>query len=181
MTGENLMRKRIVLVLIALLVVALVPAVALAQVSDETQTALDELQAAVDGLGGDTVEDWVASAAAVEAALETLDAVADGLDTAGFRAALDDLGDAIEGGDLDEIAAASEAVDGAMTDLAAQAADSGGGDTTTTTAATPAGGVATGAGGTAGNDTFPLALVAVAAAGLVALGGGYALRRRSQN
>jgi len=60
-----------------------------------------------------------------------------------------------------------------------------GGHTVTLAAAeaaeAPAGGVASGAGGTAGNDTFPLVLLGVVGAALVALTGGYALRRRSQN
>ena len=63
-----------------------------------------------------------------------------------------------------------------------------GGETVTLTAAeaaaaaeTPAGGVATGAGGTAGNDAFPLAVIGLAAAAVAALSGGYLLMRRSHS
>ena len=180
------MRRTIILALVAVLVIALVPALASAQVSDETIAALAELEEAVDGLGGETAADWVAGAAAVGVALENLRGIAgDTLDFAGFDAALADLNDAIEGGDLTAIAAAGEVLDAEMAALAAQADDGGTTTTTaapetTTTTAAPTGGVATGAGGTADTGAFPIGVLA--AAGLVGLllAGLYTRGRRSE-
>lgn len=180
------MRKGIILAVVAVLVIALVPALASAQVSDETIAALAELEAAVDGLGGDTVEDWVTGAAAVGVALESLRGIAgDELDFAGFDAAIAGLDAAIAGGDLDEIAAAAAVLDGEMAALAAQADDGGTTTTTaapgtTTTTAAPAGGVSSGAGGTADTGAFPIGVLA--AAGLVGLllAGLYTRGRRSE-
>jgi multidrug efflux pump subunit AcrA (membrane-fusion protein) len=143
------------------------------------EEAVADLGVAIEG--GDLIAIG-AAADAVEAALDALDALGE-LDTAGFRAALVALGAAVEGEDPTEIDAAYAALEAALADLVAQAAA-----TTTTTAApaattttaAPAGGVATGAGGTADTNAFPMSVFAgVGLAGLL-LAGLYTLRRRSE-
>jgi hypothetical protein len=180
------MRRGAILAVIAVLVIGLVPALATAQVSDETIAALAELEAAVDGLDGDTVEDWVTSVAAVGVALESLRGIAgDELDFAAFDAALADLDAAVVGGDLDEIAAAAVVLDGEMAALAAQAEQPAATTTTaapaaTTTTAAPAGGVATGAGGTADTNAFPISVLVGAGLVSLLLAGLYTRGRRSE-
>jgi hypothetical protein len=115
--------RRIMVMLVAAFVFALLPAVASAQSSEE----LDALEGAVGELGGETVEEWTESAGAAEAALEDLKAAAADLDYAELDTALADLNAAIEAGDLEAIAAASEALGPAFDAVAAQ---SGGGDDT---------------------------------------------------
>jgi hypothetical protein len=179
-------RRSIILAVVAVLVIALVPALASAQVSDETIAALGELEVAVDGLGGETVADWVTSAAAVGVALENVRGIAgDTLDFAGFDAAFADLNDAIEGGDLTAIGVAGEALGAEMDALLAQAEEPPATTTTaapaaTTTTAAPAGGVSTGAGGTADTGAFPIGVLV--GAGLVGLllAGLYTRGRRSE-
>jgi cell division septation protein DedD len=187
------MRRGIILAVIAVLVIGLVPALATAQVSDETIAALAELETAVDGLGGDTVEDWVTSAAAVGVAVESLRGIAgDELDFAAFDAALAGLDAAIVGGDLDEIAAAAVVLEGEMAALAAQAEQPAATTTTAAPAATttaapaattttaPAGGVATGAGGTADTNAFPISVLVGAGFVSLLLAGLYTRGRRSE-
>jgi 3',5'-cyclic AMP phosphodiesterase CpdA len=174
------------LAVIAMLVIGLVPALASAQVSDETIAALAELEAAVDGLGGETVEDWVTSAAAVGVAVESLRGIAgDELDLAAFDAALAGLDAAIVAGDLAEIAAAAEVLDAEMAALLAQvdeppATTTTAAPETTTTTAAPAGGVASGAGGTADTNAFPISVLAGAGLVSLLLAGLYTVRRRSE-
>jgi hypothetical protein len=115
--------------------------------------------------------------------LDAVDALGE-LDTAGMQAALDALGTAIEGGDAAAIADAYAAVQAALADLLAQVPPE---PTTTTTAApgatttaAPAGGVATGAGGTADTNAFPMSVLAGAGLISLLLAGLYALRRRSE-
>jgi hypothetical protein len=179
------MRRSIILAVVAVLVIALVPALASAQVSDETIAALGELEAAVDGLGGETVADWVTNAAVVDAALENLRGIAgDTLDLAGFDAALADLNAAIEGGDLAAIATAAEGVDAAMAHLLTKVDEPAATTTTTAaptgTTAAPAGGVATGAGGTADTSASPISVLVGASLVSLLLAGLYTVRRRSE-
>jgi hypothetical protein len=174
---EGLMRRSmLILAVTAVLVVAIVPAFAGAQTSEGTIAALAELEAAVDGLGGESVEDWVTSAAAVDTTLEALRGVAgDELDFAEFDTAVAGLNAAVEGGDLDEIAAAALLVEEEIVALAAQVDDG-----STTTTAAPAGGVATGAGGMADTNAFPISVLAGAGLVSLLLAGLYTQRRRSE-
>ncbi len=180
------MRK--VLLVIAALAVMSLPLTANAQISDELAAALDDLGTAVDGLGtaidgGDLTEIGVAYEA-VTAAFTALDGLNDGdLDTSGFVSAWEALGAAIEAEDLEAAAAAYGDLQAAYADLVDQAA---GQETTTTagettTTAAPTGGVDTGAGGTAGSDSFPVGVLGAAGAMSLLLAGLYALRRRTDS
>lgn len=162
------MRRIAVLAMVALMVTVL--PVAVGAQTDEEVAALLLLRDKVDELGGETAEEWADGLAAVEAALADLDAIAGELDTAELAAAVEALGTAVEGGDLDEMAAAGDAVAAALAALEAEA-EAG---------ETPEGGVSTGAGGTAGSD---MVLLVVFGAALTALGlaGFYSLKRRNQN
>ena len=128
--------KRIVLFLVALLVFALMPAVAGAQTAEEL-AAIDELEeATVLVAAAETTEEFVVAAEAMEEAVVVMKAVFPDLDYAALDAALDALDAAILGGDLGEINAAADAVVAeAAAVAAAAAAAAGGGDTTTTTVA----------------------------------------------
>lgn len=109
--------RRIVLLLIAVLIIGLVPAVASAQ-TDEEKAAAAALKDAGDGLDGpETVEDWAAAAETFKAEVAAFKEVYPDLDYADLDAAIVDLDAAIAGGDLDEIAAA-----GAVAKAAAEAA-----------------------------------------------------------
>jgi hypothetical protein len=155
------------LVVFAVLAIALMP-VAASAASAEAQAAVDGLCTAVDGLGtaGD-VDGWVEEVAEVKVALEILDEIDDpDLDLGPFEAVLADLDTAIDGGDLDEMAAAALLLDSACADLVAAAADDA-----------PEGGVSTGGGGTAGNDLIPVLLLGLG----TATAGAFYWRRRSQN
>ena len=128
--------RRIVLFLVALLVFALMPAVAGAQTAEEL-AAIDELEEAIVLLAAaETVEEFAVAAEAMEEAVVVMKAVFPDLDYAALDAALDALDAAILGGDLGEINAAADAVVAeADAVAAAAAAAAGGGDTTTTTVA----------------------------------------------
>ena len=127
--------KRTALFLVALLVLALMPAVAGAQ-TDEEAAAIAALTEALDGLNCVTVEGCVEDLAEVNAALAALKALFPDLDYAALDAAIADLEAAIEGGDLDAIEAAAAAVAAAGADVAAAAAAAGGETTTTAAGAT---------------------------------------------
>jgi hypothetical protein len=125
--------KRTVMFLVALLVLALMPAVASAQ-TDEEAAAIAALEEALTGVECVTVEGCIEEVAEVKAALAALKALFPDLDYAALDAAIADLEAAIEGGDLDEIAAAAEAVAAAGAAVVAEGeAAAEGEDTTTTT------------------------------------------------
>jgi hypothetical protein len=127
--------KRTVLFLVALLVFALMPAVAGAQTSEEL-AAIDELEEAIVLLAAaETTEEFVVAAEAMEEAIVVMKAVFPDLDYAALDAALDALDAAILGGDLGEINAAADAVIAEAEAVAAAAAEAAGGGTTTTTVA----------------------------------------------
>lgn len=110
--------RRIASVLLAVFLVVLMPAAALAQPQEE----LDAFEEAIGGLEGETVDEWTAGSEAVAGELEALKGAAADLDYAELDQAIADLDAAIEGGDLEEIAAAAEALGPAFDALAAQAA-----------------------------------------------------------
>jgi hypothetical protein len=116
--------RRTLSLLIAALLVALMPVSVLAQ-EVEFEAELGDLGTAIDGVAGESAEEWGASLAEATAALEVLKGVAADLDYAELDAAIADLEAAIEGGDLAEIAAAAEALAPAFVALEAQAADDG--------------------------------------------------------
>lgn len=153
--------RRIMVMLVAATMFALLPAVASAQSPAE----LDGLETAVGELGGETVEEWTESAGAAEGALDDLKAAAADLDYAEMDAAVADLNAAIEAGDLEAIAVASEALGPAFDALAAQAA--AGDDTAAPTAVDT---------GDAVNDGPNIALLALAAILAVLAVGAFALR-----
>jgi formate hydrogenlyase subunit 3/multisubunit Na+/H+ antiporter MnhD subunit len=160
--------KRITMVLIAALVLALVPIAAGAQTVEQVNAAVDDVKLKLDALGGETVEEWTASAEALKASVANLKAVAGDLDGAVDYAELDAavaaLDAAITGGDLAEIAVAGEAVAAAGAGVVAAA---GGG--------TPAaGGVDT---GDAVNSGPNLVLLGVALMLALTMGGALVLRR----
>ena len=128
--------RRIVPFIIAAMLVALVPGVAAAQ---EFEAELEALGSAVEGLAGETAEEWGESAAAVDEALAALKGVAADLDYAEFDAAVAALAAAIEGGDLAEIEAAAEPFAAAFAALEAQAAEGGDGTEQPTTVETGSG------------------------------------------
>jgi len=158
---EVTVMRRIMVMLVSAILFALLPAVASAQPSEE----LDGLETAVGELGGETAEEWTESAGAAEAALEDVKAAAADLDYAELDTAFADLNAAIEGGDLEAIAAASEALGPAFDALVAQAA--GGGDAAQPTAVDT---------GDAVNEGPNVALLAVAAILAVLAVGAFALR-----
>lgn len=166
------MRK--IVLLVAAVSFALMPVAALAQeVEVEIEVELGDLGDAIGDLTGETAEEWTAALDAVKSAVDALKAAAgDALDFTEIDAAIAALEAAIAGGDLDEMATAGEAVAAAFAGLEAQAEAIAGDDA-------PSGGVATGGGGTAGNDALPIVLVGF---GVLALAGGaYTLRQRNQN
>lgn len=182
--------RKVFLVLAALAVMSL-PFTAAGAQELEFEAELELLGDAIDAFGvaveggdigaiGDAYDD-------VTAAFEALAAADAGgaLDTSGFVSAWEALGTAIEGGDIDEISAAAAAVEAAYADLVDQAAALQPTTTTTagetTTSAAPTGGVDTGAGGTAGSDTFPVGVLGAAGAMSLLLVGLYALRRRTDS
>jgi hypothetical protein len=111
------MRRIAPMLLVAFLVV-LLPAAALAQPQEE----LDALEGTIGNLEGETVDEWTEGSAAVADELEALRAAAADLDYAELDQAVADLDAAIEGGDLEEIAAAAAVLGPAFDALAAQAA-----------------------------------------------------------
>jgi hypothetical protein len=131
------MRRIPVLLLVALLTIGLVPIAANAATAEET-AAIAALQEALDGIECITVEGCIEEIAEVKAALAALRALFPDLDYAALDAAIADLEAAIEGGDLDAIKAAADAVSAAGAAVAADAAAAADAeDTTTTTVAAP--------------------------------------------
>jgi hypothetical protein len=131
------MRRIPVLLLVALLAIGLVPIAANAATAEET-AAIAALQEALDGIECITVEGCIEEIAEVKAALAALRALFPDLDYAALDAAIADLEAAIEGGDLDAIKAAADAVSAAGAAVAADAAAAADAeDTTTTTVAAP--------------------------------------------
>jgi hypothetical protein len=125
--------KRIpILLLVALLMIGLVPIAASAQTAEET-AAIAALEEALDGLECVTVELCIEELAEVKAALAALKALFPDLDYAALDAAIADLETAIEGGDLDAIKAAADAVSAAGAAVAADAAAAADEEDTTTT------------------------------------------------
>ncbi len=121
--------RRILVMFIAVLMIALMPAVAGAQTVEEKAEALAAFEAAVDGMGGEAGDEWVESAAALRAALVGLEAAfGDAIDTEALNAALDALDAAIAGGDAAAIAAAGEAVAAEAAAVAAAAEGGEGGE-----------------------------------------------------
>ena len=127
------MRRIPVLLLAALLMIGLVPVAAGAQ-TDEEAAAILVLEEALDGLECITVEGCIEEIAEVKVALEVLKTLFPDLDYGALDAAIADLEAAIEGGDLDEIKAAADAVSAAGAGVIADAEAAAGGGTTTTIA-----------------------------------------------
>jgi len=164
------MKRIAVLVMVALMVTVL--PVAAGALTDEEAAALLLLADKIDALDGADAAEWAEALAEVETALAALKGVLPDLDYADIDAAVAALGAAVEGGDLDEMAAAGEAVAEAFAALEAEAEAEAG--------ETPEGGVSTGAGGTAGSDMVPLVVFGAALTAL-GLAGVYSLKRRNQN
>lgn len=112
--------KRLAWLLVAVLALALVPAVASAQTSEEKLAAVGLLTEALDGLDCSTAESCAEGVGAVSEAVAGLKSVLPDLDYSGLDSAIADLEAAIEGGDADEISAAAAAVAAAGADVAAQ-------------------------------------------------------------
>jgi hypothetical protein len=163
--------RRPMVLLIAVFMIAIVPATAMAQGEIEFEAELGDLSDAVAGLDFETVEEWEEGLGAVTDAADALKAAAgDSLDFAEFDAAVVALEGAIEGGDVAEIEAAAAEVVAAADALAAQAAE-GAEDGDDTPAPTQ---VATGG---AVDDSPSSVLLAVAAVLAMVSGGAFALRR----
>jgi hypothetical protein len=126
------MRRIPVLLLVAMLMIGLVPIAASAATAEET-AAIAALEEALDGLECITVEGCIEDIAEVKAALAALKAIFPDLDYAALDAAIADLDAAIEGGDLDAIKAAADAVSAAGAAVAADAAAAADEEDTTTT------------------------------------------------
>ena len=128
------MRRIPFLLLAALLILGLVQIEASAQTTEEA-ASIAAFEEALDGLECVTVEGCIEDLAEVGAALAALKVLFPDLDYGALDAAFADLEAAIEGGDLDAIEAAAEAVSAAGAAVAAAAAAAAGeGETTTTTA-----------------------------------------------
>ncbi len=157
--------KRIALMLIAAMVIAVLPAAAGAQVVDEEAVAAAKLlKEKADGVGGADAAAFEGGIAEVEAALADVKAKAPGLDYAELDAAIVDLQTAIDGGDVAEMEAAAAAVAAAAAGVEAEAeAEAGGG----------AEGVASGGAVTSSPN---VALLGVAAILLLLAGGALAVR-----
>ena len=112
--------RRIVLMLIAAMVIALLPAVAIAQ-TDEAVAAAALLKEKADAVGGADADEFTGGLAEVETALADLKTKAPGLDYAELDAALVDLHTAIDGGDVAEMEAAAAAVAAAAAGVEAEA------------------------------------------------------------
>jgi hypothetical protein len=126
------MRRIPVLLLVALMMVGLVPIAASAATAEET-AAIAALEEALDGVECITAEGCIEEIAEVKAALAALRALFPDLDYAALDAAIADLEAAIEGGDLDAIKAAADAVGAAGAAVAADAAAAADEEDTTTT------------------------------------------------
>jgi hypothetical protein len=164
--------RRIVVLLVAVLILGLVPVAASAQ-TDEEAAAITALKAAIDGIDCVTVEGCIEDIAEVKVALEVLKALFPDLDYGALDGAITDLEGAIDGGDLDAIKAAADAlkVAGAAVIADAEAA-AGEDDTTTTTVAAPTA-VNTGSPVDAGPN---MALLGVAALLVLLASGAFVLR-----
>ena len=112
--------RRLVWLLVAVLVFALVPAVASAQTSEEKLAAVALLDEALDGLECATAEGCLEEVAELKAAVAALKAVLPDLDYGALDGAIADLEAAIEGGDADEISAAAAAVAAAGAEVVAE-------------------------------------------------------------
>ncbi len=112
--------RRIAVMLIAALVIAVLPAAAVAQ-TDEEVAAAKLLKEKADGLGGADAAAFTDALAEVETALADLKAIAPGLDYAELDAAIADLRTAIDGGDVSEMEAAGAAVAAAAAGVEAEA------------------------------------------------------------
>ena len=132
---EVIMRRFPILLLAALLIVGLVPVAAGAQTTEEA-AAIEALQEALDGLDCVTAEGCIEDLAEVKVALDALKALFPDLDYSALDAAIAALEAAIEGGDLDEISDAVDAVQAAGAVVIADAVAAAGGTTTTTAGAT---------------------------------------------
>ncbi len=123
--------RRIALMLIAAMVIAVLPAVALAQVNEEEAAAAALLlRDEADALEGADAAAWADALAALEVTLADLKALAPGLDYTALDAAIADLHTAIEGGDISEIETAGAAVgaEAAEVEAAAEAAAAAAGE-----------------------------------------------------
>jgi len=127
-TARRVEMRRIALLLIAVLLIGLVPAVASAQTDEEKAAAIALLdESSKDLEGHETVEDWAAAAEAFKASVADFKEAHPDLDYTALDAAIADLDAAIEGGDLDEIAAAAAVAKGEAEALAAEAGEGGDG------------------------------------------------------
>lgn len=131
------MRRRLIVLAVVGVVIGLVPMAAGAQTVEEKADALAGFEAAVDGLGEDSLglDEWTEGLATFEMALEVLEAVyGDVLDYGDVKLKAGELQDAIDGEGLGPeaaIKAAGEALVDAAVALAARAAAEGeGGDGT---------------------------------------------------
>jgi hypothetical protein len=129
---EVTMKRIPVLLLVAMLMIGLVPIAASAATAEET-AAIAALEEALDGIECITVEGCIEDIAEVKAALAALRAIFPDLDYAALDSAIADLDAAIEGGDLDAIKAAADAVSAAGAAVAADAAAAADEEDTTTT------------------------------------------------
>jgi hypothetical protein len=120
--------RRIAVMLLAALMIAALPAAAFAQANDEEiAAAVALLKEKVDALDGADAAAWADALDEVETALAALKAIAPDLDYAELDAAIAALGTAIDGGDLDAMTAAGEAVAAAFAGVEAEA-EAGAGD-----------------------------------------------------
>ena len=113
--------------MIVLLMVALVPAAAGAQTAEEKAAALADLEEKADELGGADAAEWGEAATTFRESLNGFKEVEPEVETGDLEDALDALDTAIEGGDIDEIAAAGEVVKAEAAIVAAAVAAAGGG------------------------------------------------------
>ena len=154
--------KRLVVVLIAALAMAVLPAATAGAQTDREVELLEETAAE---LGGADAAEWTAGVAGLETALADAKAVAPDLDYSELDAAIATLKTAIDGGDIAEMEAAGLVLADAAAAVGAQVDDG-----------TPAPtGVAT---GDAVPDSGPSVGLLVLAGALVALAGGALVFRR---
>jgi hypothetical protein len=158
--------KRIALMLIAAMVIAVLPAAAGAQVDEEAVAAAKLLSEKANAVGcpGCPPSNFQFGLDAVEPALADVKAKAPGLDYAELDAAIVGLQTAIDGGDVAEMEAAAQALAAAAAGVVAEAeAEAGGG-----AAGVDSGGAVT--------SSPNVALLGVAAILLLLAGGALAVR-----
>jgi hypothetical protein len=159
------MKRVLVILIAALVVVAVSTSVASAQGEREIEPEIELLDETVGGLAGADAAEWTTGLAGVETALADARSVAPDLDYSELDAAIVGLKTAIDGGDVAEMEAAGVLVADAVAGVVAQAGDG-------TEAPT---GVAT---GSAVPTSGPSVGLLAVAGGLVLLAGGALTLRR---